>query len=139
MCPKNIEVELTDQAVNRMRECGCNPLEIVQYLYSGVLPVTKNIYGFEISVPFKGSLAGTFDQDVFVAKSFFQPFHYGKYYCYDKNSKNQFNVTVSTVRRSGLKRIVISRGRTIAVSLFDFGTTESERPHIIPMSAYAGE
>ena len=140
MCPKSIEVELTDNAVNRMRACGCTPVEIIQYLYSGIFPVAKTIQGFEISIPFKGRLVGALDRGVFVAETFLRPFHRNKeYYYHDQTSRNQFSVTVSLVRRSGLRRILISHSRTIMVSLSEFGTTESEKPHIIPITKYAGE
>src|SRR5659263_185287 len=106
MCPKNIEVELTDRAVNRMRKCGCNPLEVMHYLYSGEIAVSENFQGFEISIPHKGRLAGTFGKGIFVAESFLSFIHCGKDYNYcGEFSRNQFFVIVSLVSRSGLRRI----------------------------------
>ena len=140
MCPKNIEVELTDRAVNRVRECGCDPLEIIHYLYSGEIAVSENFQGFEILVPFKGRLTGTFDKGIFVAESFLSLIHRGKYYSYHSEfSRNQFFVIVSLVRRSGLRRIVVSCTRKVEISLSEFGLTESGKPSIIPISRYTGE
>ena len=140
MCPKNIEVELTDRAVNRMRECGCNPLKVMHYLYSGEIAVSENFQGFEISVPYKGRLTGTFDKGIFVAESFLSLFYCGKdYNHYNEFSRNQFFVTVSLVKRSGLRRFVISCTRKLEISLTEFGLAESGKPCIIPISRYTGE
>jgi len=75
---KGLEIVVTKHALRRMRERGCDPAYLHRYLSrTRILHLKRNSRGYEIVIPFKGRLAGDFDGDTFVIKTFLPP-------CYNK-------------------------------------------------------
>lgn len=96
---KIIKVEIKFHAIQRIKERGGNLERAIQYLRSNLVSLTKNYQGYEIFIPFMGSLAGNFDEDVFVIKTFCPPFQLKKdYYRYGKQSRPQQPVRVTSIR-----------------------------------------
>jgi hypothetical protein len=75
---RDIDVEFTSHAINRMSERGANVFEAIEYFRRGTVVMSKNPLGFEILMPFKGIFAGDFDNGVFIIKTFLHPFRIGK-------------------------------------------------------------
>ena len=98
MWTNNIQIVITYHAISRMKERGCTLSEILCYLRLGRVVLVEDDEGYEIAVPFKGRLAGDFDQGFFVVKTFLFPFNYGKAYnvCCQK-TRSQRTVRVISV------------------------------------------
>jgi len=75
---KGVEIVVTKHALERMKERGCDPAYLHRYLSrTRVLHLKRNSRGYEVSIPFKGRLAGKFDGEKFIVKTFLPP-------CYNK-------------------------------------------------------
>jgi hypothetical protein len=98
-----IDIEIEPHVINRMKERGGGLLaRAIEYLWSGPIALSKNRQGFEISIPFKGRLAGDFDRGVFVVKTFLWPFWSKKeHYAYVRKTGIQYTVTVRSIRFPG--------------------------------------
>jgi|WetSurMetagenome_2_1015567.scaffolds.fasta_scaffold195304_2 hypothetical protein len=99
MFNKPLEIEIEGHVLRRMEDRGGNLKETIEYLRKGSVVLTKNSQGYEISIPFKGRLAGDFDRGVFIIKTFLSPFRFGKdYYPTCEKTRTQYNVRVASIR-----------------------------------------
>jgi len=97
---EGLELVVTKHALKRMKERGCNPVYVYRYLRRiRKLHLKRNSRGHEAAIPFKGRLAGDFDGEKFIIKTFLPPYYIRRDYnlCVRK-TKYGFDVTITKIR-----------------------------------------
>ena len=97
---KGLEIVVTKHALRRMRERGCDPLCLHKYLSrTRILHLKRNSRGYEAIIPFKGRLAGDFDGEKFIIKTFLTPYYNKRDYglCVRK-AQHGLDVIVAQIR-----------------------------------------
>lgn len=91
-----LNVMITNHAVQRILERGCSLEEVKNYLLRNdkVILFRNHLRGrgYEILIPLKGRLVGDFEGDIFIAKTFKLPF-----WANHINGTGGCSVTVSSV------------------------------------------
>jgi len=104
-----IEIEIKSHVINRVKERGGDFLGVIEYLRRGPVVLSKNCQGYEISIPFKGRLAGDFDRRVFVVKTFLWPFRSKtEHDTYVRKTGIQHTVTVESIRFPNFNEFSVS-------------------------------
>jgi len=105
---KGLEIVVTKHALRRMRERGCDPAYLHKYLSrTRILHLKRNSRGYEAVIPFKGRLAGDFDGERFIIKTFLPPCYNKKDYglCVRKAQRGlDVTITQVKVRTISMKR-----------------------------------
>ena len=71
-----LDIVVTQHALKRINERGCDPDELKNYLLgTKKIILRRNGQGYEILLPFKGRLAGMIEADRFIAKTFLLPIY----------------------------------------------------------------
>ena len=97
---KELEIVVTKHALKRMMERGCDPAYLHKYLSrTRILHLKRNSRGYETIIPFKGRLAGDFDEGKFIIKTFLPPYYNKRDYGFCiRKAQHGLDATITQVR-----------------------------------------